>query len=371
MDVVYAANRLTTLTALSCYAMDGSASIDQAFDASGSARIRGKRHMTDGSPGADRTPTDARGIARQKARELRGKQRRKDRRNRVLVRTGIVVAIVAVVAIVTVVLVTSIRPPHRGPANMASDGVFIGAGLKAERSPARAVDAKPTARPLDTTGQVVNISTYVDYLCQYCGQFERTNNEQIAKLVKSGAATLEIHPLPFYANRSAQGTQYSLRASNAAACVANYSPDSFFDFNRLMFEHEPGQTSAGLTDARIASYAKQAGADHMSSIRSCITERTYENWAQAALDRASTGPLPNSDVKKVTADQLPLVLVDGQHYTGSVTDASDFRAFIQQAQGERFATPQPTDTPGATSTPTRTPTSTAIIVTSPPSPPAG
>ncbi|GAA4159707.1 thioredoxin domain-containing protein [Gryllotalpicola daejeonensis] len=318
--------------------------------------------MTDGSPSADGPTADARAIARQKARELRGKQRRRDRRNRVLLRTGIVVALVAVVAIVTVVLVTSIRPPHRGPANMASDGVMIGAGLKAERSPARAADAKPTPHALDTTGQVVNITTYVDYLCQYCGQFERTNNEQIRKLVDSGAATLEIHPLPFYANRSAQGTQYSLRASNAAACVANYSPDSFFDFNRLMFEHEPGQTTAGLTDARITAYAKQAGAQPMSSIKSCITNRTYENWAQAALDRASTGPLPNSEVKKVTADSLPLVLVDGQRYTGSVTEASDFRAFIQQAQGERYATPQPTDSPEGTSSPSPTPTPTTIVV---------
>jgi protein-disulfide isomerase len=329
--------------------------------------------MTDGSPSGPRTPQSARGIARQKARELRASQRKRDRRNRVLLRTSIVVAIVAVVAIVTVVLVTSIRPTHRGPANMASDGVRISAQLRADRSPARGVDAKPRPRPLDTSGQVVNIVTYVDYLCQYCGQFERANNAQIKKLLDSGAATLEVHPLPFYANRSAQGTQYSLRASNAAACVANYSPDDFFDFNRLMFEHEPAQTSAGLTDTRITALAKQAGASRLSSIRRCITARTFESWTEAALDRASTGPLPNSEVKRVKVEELPLILVDGQRYTGSVTHPSDFRAFIQQAQGERFSTPQPTRAPGGTSTPTPTPTPTptSIIVTSPPSPPAG
>jgi protein-disulfide isomerase len=327
--------------------------------------------MTDGSPSGHRTPTSARGIARQKARELRASQRKRDRRNRVLLRTSIVVAIVAVVAIVTVVLVTSIRPTHRGPANMASDGVRIGARLKADRAPARAVDAKPTPHPLDTSGQVVNIVTYVDYLCQYCGQFERANDAQLKKLVGSGAATLEIHPLPFYANRSAQGTQYSLRASNAAACVANYSPDDFFDFNRLMFAHEPPQTSAGLTDTRITAIAKQAGAGRLSSIRRCIADRTFESWTEAALDRASTGPLPNSEVKRVKLEELPLILVDGQRYTGSVTRPSDFRAFIQQAQGERYSTPQPTRTPGGTSTATPTPTPSSIIVTSPPSPAAG
>jgi protein-disulfide isomerase len=313
--------------------------------------------------------TDARSAARQKARELRRSQRRKDRRNRVLLRTSIVIALIAAVAVVTVVLVTSIRPTHRGPANMASDGVFLSAGLKVERAPARAIDAKPTPHPLDSTGQVVNIVTYVDYLSQYSGQFERTNGAQIKKLVSSGAATLEIHPLPFYSNRSAQGTQYSLRASNAAACVANYSPDDFLEFNRQLFQHEPAQTSAGLTDTRIVALAQDAGVGSVSSVKKCVNDRTFDDWAEAALNRASTGPLPNSNVKRATADQLPLVLVDGQRYTGSVTDASDFRAFIQQAQGERYSTPQPTTTPGASSTPTPSSTPTAIIVTSPPSPP--
>jgi len=241
--------------------------------------------MTDESPSGLRPSNDARRAAREKARALRKSQRRKDRRNRVLLRGGLVVALVAIVAIVAFVIVSSIRPPHRGPANMASDGVLIGQGLKAERSPARAADAKPTPHPLDTSGQVVNIVTYVDYLCQYCGAFERTNSEQISKLVSSGAATLEIHPLPFYANSSAQGTQYSLRAANAAACVANYSPDKFFNFNRLMFEHEPKETSAGLSNSVIAGYARQAGASPIDKVRSCIDNKTYGDWMQGAESR--------------------------------------------------------------------------------------
>jgi len=306
--------------------------------------------MTDESPSDLRPSNDARRAAREKARALRTSQRKKDRRNRVLTRGGLVVALVAIVAIVAFVIVSSIQPPHKGPANMASDGVLIGRGLKAERSPARAADAKPTPHPLDKSGQVVNIVTYVDYLCQYCGDFERTNGDQISKLLSSGAATLEIHPLPFYANSSAQGTQYSLRAANAAACVANYSPDKFFAFNRLMFQHEPKQTSAGLSDSQIGAYAEQAGASPISKIRSCIHNRTYDDWTQNALDRASKGPLPNSNVKTVSAENLPLVLVDGQQFTGSATDASAFRAFIQQAQAEQYSTPTPTPTQTATPT---------------------
>ncbi|WP_022882533.1 DsbA family protein [Gryllotalpicola ginsengisoli] len=323
--------------------------------------------MSNGSPSEDRPTNGVRAAARDKARRLRVTQKKRERRSRVLLRTGLAIGIAAVVAIVAVVIVTSIRPPHAGPANMVSDGVLIGQGLKAERSAALPAGAKPTPHPIDTTGQVVNIVAYVDYGCAYCGEFERTNDEQIGKLVSSGAATLEVHPLPYYANSSASTTQYSLRAANAAACVANYAPDRFYEFNRLLFAHQPKTGGAGLSDARLAGYAGQAKATPLRDIRRCIEQRTYADWAQDALRRATTGPLPNADVKKVKT--LPLVFVDGQEYKGSLTDASDFRTFIVQAQGEQVSTPQPTSSAGGgTPTPSSSPTPTSIIVSSTPTP---
>jgi hypothetical protein len=49
----------------------------------------------------------------------------------------------------------------------------------------------------------------------------------------------------------------------------------------------------------------------------------------------------------------PLVLVNGKQYTGSLTSATDFKAFVLQAQGEAYstATPVPTSTPTPTTTP--------------------
>jgi hypothetical protein len=70
----------------------------------------------------------------------------------------------------------------------------------------------------DDSGEVANIVMYVDYLCPFCGQFEATNSESLRTMVESGAATLEVHPIAILTNKSA-GTQYSLRAANAAACV--------------------------------------------------------------------------------------------------------------------------------------------------------
>lgn len=308
--------------------------------------------MTDaGSNDSRPTKNARRAAARDKARLLREAQKKKERRNRVLWQAGIGVAVVAVLAIIAVVIVGSIRPPVPGPENMASDGILIGKNLKVVSTGALAPSAKPVPNSPDPSGSTVSIVTYIDYLCPFCGQFEKTNAAQIGKLVKSGAATVEIHPVPLLASHSA-GTKYSLRATNAAACLANYSPNSFWDFNSLLFAHQPEEGSAGLTDAQIKSYVKQAKATHYSSISSCMDKGTYNTWAQDALDRALAGPIANSDVKKLTG--TPLVLVNGNQYSGSLTDPDEFRAFVVQAQSQTYSTSTPTPTP--TVTPSATPT---------------
>lgn len=308
--------------------------------------------MSNGSPSAHRpTNGERRAAARDKARQLRTDQKKRDRRNRVLIQTGIGVAILAVLAIVVVVIGTSIRPPQPGPANMASDGILIGKGLKAVPTGSVQPGETPIANKPDKSGQTVDIVTYVDYLCPYCGQFERTNSDQIGKLVSSGAATIEIHPIPLLTNRSA-GTKYSLRAANAAGCVADYSPNAFWKFNTSLFANQPEEGSAGLTDTELKAAVSKAGASRTSSIAKCIDDQRYSSWAQDALARALSGPIPNADVKKLSG--TPLVLVNGQQYKGSLTSADEFRAFIVQAQGESYATASPTATP--TPTPTSAPT---------------
>jgi protein-disulfide isomerase len=306
--------------------------------------------MTDaGSNDSRPTKNARRAAARDKARLLREAQKKRERRNRVLWQAGIGVAVVAVLAIVAVVIVSSIRPPVPGPANMASDGILIGKGLKTVSTGAVQPSAKPIPNSPDPSGSTVNIVTYVDYLCPFCGQFEKTNSAQIGKLVKSGAATVEIHPVPLLASHSA-GTKYSLRATNAAACVANYSPNAFWDFNGLLFANQPEEGSTGLTDAQIKSYVKQAGATSYSSIASCMDKGTYNTWAQNALDRALSGPIANSEVKKLTG--TPLVLVNGNQYSGSLTDPDEFRAFVVQAQSETYSTATPTTAATSSATPT-------------------
>ncbi|MCU1637343.1 MAG: hypothetical protein JWQ68_2582 [Cryobacterium sp.] len=292
-----------------------------------------------------------RDIAREKARQLREEQKKKDRRNRVFLQGGIAVAALAIVVLVALVIMNSIRPAGPGPANMASDGILLTEGMTPVETPALKPDAEPVASKPDESGTVADIRMYVDYLCPFCGQFEATNSEQIGQWVQSGAATVEIHPISILTSKSA-GTQYSLRAANAAACVANYSPADFYAFNAAMFADQPEEGTEGRSDEEIKDIVRASGVTKsLSQIDSCIDENRYKSWVLSATDRALTGPLPNASIPAVTG--TPTVLVNGKQYVGALDDPKEFASFVLQAAGETYSTATPT--PSATETPTPAP----------------
>jgi protein-disulfide isomerase len=296
---------------------------------------------------------ERRDAAREKARALREEQRKRDRRKKVFIQGGIIVAVVAVAALIGALIFNNVKPDGPGPANMASDGIVltgVDGAITAAETPALEPGEDPVPTVQDDSGNVANIVVYLDYLCPYCGQFEETNNETMRTLVESGAATLEVHPIAILSNKSA-GTQYSLRAANAAACVADQSPESFFDYNTILFENQPEEGSTGLSNDELKSLAADAGVGSLSEVEQCIDETRFKSWVQDATERALAGPLPNStEVESVRG--TPTVLVNGKAYAGSLGDATEFQAFVTQAASESSL--ESTD-PSATPTPTPAP----------------
>ena len=306
--------------------------------------------MSYGSAGDGRlSKNDRREAAREKAKILREQQRKKDLRNRFFLFGGLGVVVVAIGVAVTLIIVSGLKPAGPGPLNMASDGLKVSKGFVAATTPAQPSDAAPVAEKPDYSTGVVDIQVYVDYLCPYCGQFEATNAEQIGKWIDSEAATLEIHPLAIL-DRGSQGTKYSTRSANAAACVANYSPDNFYDFSALLFKNQPAEQTPGLDDAALKGYVSDAGASNVDKIEKCIDDTEFKGWVAASTARALKGPLPNTDVEKVKG--TPTVLVNGQLYSGSLTDPDAFSAFVLQVAQEAYSTSTPTPTPEATTDPT-------------------
>ena len=284
--------------------------------------------------------------AREKARVLREEQQKKDRRSRLILQGSIVLGLIAVVAVVALVLVNSVGPSGPGPKNMASDGIQLNQGAIATETAALKAGEDP--KPNTQAAGTLDIQMYVDYLCPYCGQFEATNGEYITSLLANGKTTVEIHPLAVL-DRLSQGSKYSTRATNAAACVANYSPNQFYDFHNLLFANQPAENSTGLSDDQIVDLTTQAAVENPDKIATCIKNQEFKKWVSDSTARALNGPIPNSDVDKVTG--TPTIIVNGKKYPGSISDLASFQAFVIEAAGTDFnqqSTPTPTPTPTET-----------------------
>jgi protein-disulfide isomerase len=305
--------------------------------------------MTNGGAGDRGTKNQRREAAREKARELRDQQRKKEKRNRLFLQGGIGIGIIAIAVIVFFSISSSITPPAAGPLNMQSDGIIIGKDLKAVHTPAIPAGGKPVATVRDKKSSVVSIRIYLDYFCPVCNAFETANKAQISGWLKTGAATIEIHPISFL-DRSSLGTRYSSRAANAGACVANYAPDDYWAFTEEMYVKQPTENTVGLSNAQIISVAKTAKVHNMDEISACVNTEKFKAWVSASTTRAENGPLPDSTVKAVTG--TPTVIVDGVEYpitNDNVSSASAFAAFVEQTAGAQFdsgtSTPTPTPTP--------------------------
>ena len=117
-----------------------------------------------------------------------------------------------------------------------------------------------------------------------------------------------------------------------------------FDFNALMFENQPEELTAGLSNTEIKALAAEAGAS--SAVDQCIDDARFKGWVEDATNRALTQPIPNSDLDSITG--TPTVLVNGNQYVGSLEDPAEFSAFVLQAAGASYSesgTPTPTPTP--------------------------
>ena len=294
--------------------------------------------MTNGNNGMSKK--SRRDMARETARLQREEARKRKLRNKRLTQGGVIVGVLAVLAIVGLVVYNGVGSANAaGPLNMRSNGILL-AGNGTSISAVKTAAAKSGTKPVSTNeakhDTTVNIVTYIDYQCPFCQEFEKTNEAQMKKWVQAGLVTVEIHPISIL-DSSSSGTMYSTRAANAAACVANYDPNAFYALNTALYADQPKEGGTGLTDTKLISIAKKAGATS-SKIPSCITSQKFASWVAAETSAALKGPLPNSNVKSVTG--TPTVIVNGTAYTGSLTSASDFSTVVETAYQKLSAASQ-------------------------------
>jgi len=308
--------------------------------------------LTNGISGNDRqSKNERREAAREKAKELRDSQRKKDRRTKVVLQGSVILAVLAIAAVVVFVIVTTVKPAGPGPRNMLSDGILIGQDFTATPTAALQSGDTPVPNRRDDTDNVIRIQMYVDYFCPICGQFEKANGDQLTTWLESGAANVEIFPMAIL-DRASLGSKYSTRAANAAACVADSSPDQYYDFHNILFANQPKESTEGLTDKQLIALTVEAGVSSPKTIADCINNQKFKTWVADARNRAQNGPIVDSNVDKIAG--TPTVIVNGLKYTGALDDAKAFSAFVIQAENTNFnekststPTPVPSETPAS------------------------
>lgn len=172
--------------------------------------------------------------------------------------------------------------------------VVIGALVVAMNRQALALAESPaTAAVNEETGAIAFgdgdnvVDEYVDFMCPYCGQYYASYGEDMAKAVKDGDITLNLHPISILDGAS-QGTMYSTRAANAAYCVADDNPDAVYPFFDALFGNQPKENTAGLDDDEILKYAKQAGAS--DGVKACMDDGTYDDFVTARTQEIPANP---------------------------------------------------------------------------------
>ncbi|WP_345761634.1 DsbA family protein [Diaminobutyricibacter sp. McL0608] len=292
------------------------------------------------------TKRDRREEAREHARLMREEARKRAQRRKWWLQGSIVFVVIAILAVVGLFVYNGVSASANvaNPKNMVSNGILLTSTTKAVSTPAIAKGEPPTPTTQSNAAGKANITMYVDYQCPYCNQFETANATQIGQWLNGGIATVEIHPIAIL-DASSSGTKYSTRAANAAACVANYDPNKFYAVNSALFANQPAEGGTGLTDSKILSVLKGAGASS-SAITKCVNNQTFKDWVSSATTRVLTKPLPNSTMAKLTG--TPTVIVNGQQYTGSLSDANAFLQFVGSAVQAASSTSSPTPTPTPT-----------------------
>lgn len=295
---------------------------------------------------SDETP-GRRDALRAKAKQVTAKQARA----RVLWRVAAGVVIVGALTAAGIAITNTVVPEVTGetqvPRGFVDGGFTVDdvdlssmADATPEATPAPTEEPEPSETPAEAP---VQIRIYVDYLSEEAGVFEAANAAQLAQWVTGGDVSLTYHPVAMLTAKSS-GTKYSQRAVSAAACVATHARDAFAAYNHELLTNQPEVGSEGYTDEELADLAVAVGADNTRAVRDCIEGQDYAAWARETTTEALDGALPGTE--DVDLVGVPLILVDGQAYVGSLDDPAEFTQFVLTVESDAYlATPTPTPTP--------------------------
>lgn len=201
---------------------------------------------------------------------------------------------------------------------------FIGIAVQSQRvDTSGPVTAPPSA---DSGGFVVGnesapvtVDVYEDLICPACGSFEEQTGPDLTEMVENGDIRIRYHLLGFLDPQSSPAG-YSTRAANAVAAASEAGV--FEKYHKLLYENQPAEGSAGLSNEELIKYGEEAGikkGDRLTRFEEAVRSGTYSNWVRQASEDAS----------KDGVSQTPTVRIDGKDVQPAI---EDIQSAVEQAR---------------------------------------
>jgi protein-disulfide isomerase len=222
--------------------------------------------------------------AERAAAALKEKQRR-ERRRQLLTIVGVVLAVVLIVAggfVINSLRDTSTKVADTAPPPGSSYGLTIGSSSAPHK-----------------------VVIYEDFLCPFCGEFEKTTRDQLAQLADQGKVQVEYRPIVFLSRLG----PYSARATLMWTLVQEkFGDDVAKKFHDLLYENQPSEEGPFPSRDDLYALVDQAGGD--SSVIKTAIDNNEGVQEVADATKAATDLGVNS---------TPTVILDGKPYTNGRT----------------------------------------------------
>ena len=161
----------------------------------------------------------------------------------------------------------------------------------------------------------VSVDVYIDFLCPFCRRFELSSGPALTAMVAEHRISLGYHPMNFLDQAST--TRYSTRSAASSGCAADQ--DRFVDYAHALFENQPPEGSAGLSDTELIAIGESVGLG--PAFASCVSQGQYLDWPPYVTARALAAGV----------EATPAVLVAG---VAIAAESKAIAAAVEQASAQ-------------------------------------
>lgn len=131
-----------------------------------------------------------------------------------------------------------------------------------------------------------NVTIYQDFNCPHCVNLHAAMDEEgsMATWLEEGASVTVV-PVNYLGPRTTHN--FSGRAANALAMVANNYPESFLAAQAELYKIRPEKTTSELGDAALEEALVAAGIELTDADKTAIEKLEYKDWVDAATAAAA------------------------------------------------------------------------------------